>query len=157
MKIQSQEWKSGRIYTLDELRPIMSQYLERNCMQERHTLEELYGCEGCLRARMYATEIGPYESHGFNLSVTVVMRWIYQLGVIYAALDKGHDRKRGPVWLRDFSIKCRRPVRDRAWTCELRLVSKIERAKMTFYRGTFDVCDRAFFGEATCAVPPARH
>ena len=145
-------WRDGAILEPRDLKPLMSQYVAAGHSDEQHNLTRIVARDGFLEASLFASEIGPYEKHGFNLSSMVVTQWVFQLGVIYAGLDRGHSRKAGPVWLREFSIRCRERVVTRSWNCCITVHSTRSLPGLTLYRGSFKVCEGQMQGRAIVAA-----
>lgn len=146
-------WRRGLRLSGDDVAHLRSSYLDRQFAGERHELEALFVGAGHIRGDLYAADIEAYRDYGFNLSTLVVAQWVYQLGAIYVGVEQGWERKQRPLWLRAYSVACRRRVTSRHWTCTTTLSDRSEKLGLVLYQAAFDICEGSFRGSASIAVP----
>lgn len=94
--------------------PLMSEYLTDGVHQDRFSLTSITltpaSVRGQLRLDTYG--ISPEDPGGFHLTAPTCFRMAGQLVVIHTHWLAGLEEKRFEVWVRDHSMRHRRPVRD---------------------------------------------
>jgi hypothetical protein len=91
----------------------------------------------------------------FHLSNLAASLWLQQMGVVYARWRQHDEHKAGVVDMLEFSLRCRRPVRD---TDHIVLRGTLERCRpmrrgLLFTTG-FDVQDGSYVGRSTFIYLP---
>lgn len=86
----------------------------------------------------------------FHLSNLAAGVWLQQMGVVFARWHQQDEHKAGLVDMIEFSLRCRRPVRD---TVDIVLRGTLERCRPfrqgVLFSSRFDVQDGSYVGRST--------
>ena len=83
----------------------------------------------------------------FHLSAPMASIWIMQLGTIYSFYDIGRPHKDREIYLRDFSMRCRKRILElEKILLEIEVTSKAQRSGNHHYKAKFDIDVGSFIG-----------
>lgn len=139
---------------LKEYLPRTSDYLSGGYQQDelewtRVRVSEK-GIEGLLRVKRSFTPMDGV----FHLSGLMAMVWVFQLATIFSCYDNGHKEKLDEFILRDFRLKCRRPVAQVSdIKVEIMVDSKAVTRGMIHYRTQFKIGGGKLSGIVTWFIP----
>jgi hypothetical protein len=99
-----------------DVQNLNSPYLVKGLQNEEASIEELTLDSSSLSARgkmrMTSTATSPTDPEGFHLSAPMVLSMIGQLVVVAGHAFLGFQTKDVEVWVKDYSVQHRRPIRD---------------------------------------------
>jgi hypothetical protein len=139
----------------------ISSYLRDGWRQERVVLERVECGASGIRGQLTLSNHVRAADAQFHVSALQIMIWVQQLAIVYAcqALDATKDEI-GEVYLREFALRFRRPVRDpKDIAIEMRPGFCRMTKQLFFCSGNVDVGNGAIVGEllAVARVPERRN
>ncbi|MGX1884888.1 hypothetical protein [Streptomyces sp. NPDC055287] len=141
---------AGEVSGLDRYR---SDYLAGGYRQDSIELVSIEVGGGWALGR-YHVQQGFMPGDGqFHLTVPLAFVAFAQLAIVYAHTDKGYPEKKSEIFLREISLRCRKPVHETDIAIELYVDAKREVDNGTYYRGRIDVQHRAFTGVGAFLLP----
>ncbi|MEW6058009.1 MAG: hypothetical protein AB1540_15490 [Bdellovibrionota bacterium] len=102
------------LLTEAEIEPLSSPYLRAGIKQDLFTIPsvKVEGMKIESIVKMTSTYTSPTDPGGFHLSAPLAMQIISQIGIIHGHVLMGFSEKKAEVWMSDYSIKHRKPIRD---------------------------------------------
>lgn len=94
----------------ETLRAYRSAYLDDGWLAERFELASVDVEPGRACGIINLQHSAATADEAFHLSAIAALRWISQLGIIYACWEQSLPRKAGEVYLRDLALRFRDPV-----------------------------------------------
>ena len=109
-----QEEALSGILESDQIRELSSGYLGSGFAQDGYEFKtvEIRGKTASAVAQMTSYGISPTDPAGYHLSVNTAFLMIGQLIVIHGHKFCGFSKKEVEVWVREYSVVHRQPVRD---------------------------------------------
>ena len=134
----------------EDYAPRTSLYLEEGYKSDDFELTNVMIGEKVAIGSVTVNRFFPPMDGEFYLSTPMAMIWVFQLGIIYSMYDVGAPKKDRKVYLRQFSMKCRKRVVElNEILVELLVTSRVARDGRIHYRAILDVDVGSFIGEAS--------
>ena len=137
-----------------DIQDFLSPYLDHGYKQDRIAIRHVEVVGDRARASLDVPDYfmpGDGTYHFTSLHAMIV---ISQVGIVLASRANGFRDKPGEIYMRDFSIVCRRrieKVRDIAFCLELRRALRAR--AQTLYEIDYEFEERAFTGRLRCLFP----
>jgi hypothetical protein len=140
-----------------QIEPYLSAYLMGGWRQDALTLDSVDVEDGRIRGLVRVSEFFTPGDGVFHLTVPSVFIWVAQLAIIYGCWEHKLARKPGEIYVREISLKCKRPVNTTAdIEFVLTLLSRREVPEGTYYSGSISVDREAFVGDGRFVFPLPR-
>ena len=140
----------------ESLQALMSQYLVDGYLQDRFELTSIDWDDSTIvgHFEMRSYFVSPTDDGGFHLGAAISMLMTSQLRVLHSHLVFRRARKDREIFMKEFSIRCLRPVRETAFSIRMTLTDPpslrrstkdptVDRAHL---RWSFDVAEGGFKG-----------
>ena len=100
----------SRRLTVDDYGPRSSVYLREGYKEDDFELTNVMIAEATAFGSVKVNKFFPPMDGEFHLSAAMAMLWISQLATIYSFYDNGLPTKDREIYLRAFSMKCRKRI-----------------------------------------------
>lgn len=137
-----------------DMREFFSPYLDHGYKQDRVAIRHVEVEGDRARASLDVPSFYPPGDGGYHFTSLHAMIVISQVGIVLASRANGFPSKPGEIYMRDFSIVCRRrieKVRDITFCLELRRALRAR--AQTLYEIDYEFEERAFTGRLRCLFP----
>ena len=136
--------------TREDYEPLSSTYLKEGYKNDDFQLTNVMVGKRIIIGSVKVNRFFPPMDGEFHLSAAMAMIWISQLGTVYSFLDTNVPKKDREIYLRYFSMKCRKRIVElNEILLEVEITSKAERDGKIHYRSKFDIDVGSFLGEAS--------
>ena len=138
----------SRRLTVDDYGPRSSVYLREGYKEDDFELTNVMIAEATAFGSVKVNKFFPPMDGEFHLSAAMAMLWISQLATIYSFYDNGLPTKDREIYLRAFSMKCRKRIVElNDILLEIEVTSRAERSGTIHYRANFDIDVGSFIGK----------
>lgn len=139
-----------------DLHPFFSEYLMGGYRQDRSSLTHVEIAGGKIEGFINVEEYFMPSEGQFHFTVPLSLLWVSQLAIIYACIDNNISSKKGESYLTKWNITCKKPIiQTKQIKITMILESKRQLKKNFLYRGSFDICNKSFYGKASFIFPVA--
>jgi hypothetical protein len=135
-------------------RPLLSPYLDAGYKQDTVRLRQIVVTWPRATASLDVTAHAMPSNGRYHFTALHAMLCVCQVGIVVATIAHGLTAKPGEIYMRDFSIVCRREInrtRDLLLRCELARAQATPDAVL--YEIGYEYCERAFTGTVRCLFP----
>ncbi|MGH3874350.1 MAG: hypothetical protein ACRDSR_23095 [Pseudonocardiaceae bacterium] len=138
-------------------RPFLSGYLANGFKEDDLVLESVLFEHEAIRGEFRVDSFFCPGDGIFHLSATMAFNCIGQVGIVYASLDNGFDRKPGEIYQTDLRMIFRKPIRAVRFPVRLNLVQKRSKQHSVRYRMHGSIGDDCFLVDSEFTVPVTAH
>jgi hypothetical protein len=147
---------SGATFVLTpaEFAPLLSSYLDEGYKRDSVCLREIRVAWPGARAQLDVTAYAMPSNGRYHFTAMHAMLSVCQVGIVLATIAHGLPAKPGEIYMRDFTIVCRREI-NRTGGLELccELLRAQDAADAVLYKIAYDYCAGAFSGTLRCLFP----
>lgn len=140
--------------TSDALKEFLSEYLDRGYKDDTVVIRWVEIERDVARATLDVTEYFAPGDGGYHFTSLHAMIIVSQVGIILASRANGFETKPGEIYMRDFSILCRRKINK---VCNIEMSLELRKAVRTKHDVLYDIEyqfeSRAFTGSLRCLFP----
>ena len=151
--------RSGALLVLSpgDFAPLMSTYLDDGLRHDRVVIREIALRFPHATARLDVTEYSMPQNGRYHFTAPHAMVCVSQVGIVLACVAQGLTAKPGEVYMRDFTIVCRREINQAAGlTLRCSMVREQKGVDAVLYELAYDYCAGAFTGTVRCLFPLPR-
>jgi hypothetical protein len=137
-----------------DLKPLLSAYLEQGYKQDTIVLRRVEVTPPSAHATFDVTNYSLPSDGQYHFTSIHAMIGVSQVGIVLASLDNGFDEKPGEIYMREFTIVCRRTIhRVEGLRMNLMLEDRVRVSDHVLYDITYDFDGGAFTGTLRCLFP----
>jgi len=155
-RVRASRIRSGEALRLSpaEFAPQLSGYLAGGFKQDTVVLREIIVTFPRATARFDVTEYWMPQNGRYHFTALHALIGVSQVGIVLASSAHGLVAKPGEIYMRDFTIVCRREInRTRGLVLCCRLARQQETPEAVLYQLEYDYCRGAFTGSLRCLFP----
>jgi hypothetical protein len=142
------------VLTPAEFAPLLSPYLREGYKQDAVCLREIRVSWPCAHTRLDVTAYAMPSNGRYHFTAMHAMLSVCQVGIVLATIAQGLPAKPGEIYMRDFTIVCRREInRTRGLELRCELLRAQGAADAVLYKIAYDYCGGAFSGTLRCLFP----
>lgn len=142
------------VLTRAEFAPLLSPYLDEGYKRDSVRLRAIRVTWPRARAVLDVTAYAMPSNGRYHFTAMHAMLSVCQVGIVLASTAHGLAAKPGEIYMRDFTIVCRREInRTRGLELACELVRAQEARDAVLYKIAYDYCAGAFSGTLRCLFP----
>jgi hypothetical protein len=149
--------QAGRRVTAAEMAALRSWYLDEGYRRDSVEVREIVVAYPRATAVLDVVAYAMPANGRYHFTAMQAMLTVCQVGVVLGSIAQGFAVKPGELYMRDFTIVCRREINQ---THDVRLRCELRRAQPTpvavLYEIAYDYCDGAFSGTLRSLFPRRR-
>jgi len=137
-----------------DMQDFLSPYLDHGYKQDRIALRDVEVLDDHARASLDVIDYFPPGDGAYHFTSLHAMIVVSQLGIVLACRSNGFHGKPGEIYMRDFSIVCRRKIQKVSdITFSLALRRSVQTRTEILYAIDYQFEAQAFTGRLRCLFP----
>ncbi len=142
------------VLTPPEFNALLSPYLDAGYKRDSVRLRHIRVAWPRARASLDVTAYAMPSNGRYHFTAMHAMLSVCQVGIVLATMAHGFSTKPGEIYMRDFTIVCRREInRTRGIDLSCEIMRAQAAPEAVLYKIAYDYCAGAFTGTLRCLFP----